>query len=716
MLVRSGKLADTMSRYLIWRIEENPAIELHYNTEVASVDGDGHLERISWRDGDSEQIVPHDIRHLFVMTGASPRTGWLEGCLALDNKGFVLTGHDLDRATLQEKAWPLSRPPQLLETSLPGVFAVGDIRAGNVSAWRRPSAKDRSRFTSCIRCWRRCRRSLEFELEGGAPRACPFATSKTIRRLERRFGERRFAFLQCGPILPADGMALAFPSPFIPVCRERVVSIQRQSEPAACLFPNQTKLLLSRSLAPYVAFGDEITFPIPEPDAAGPEILVTKNAAAGLNRYIYQAPIGYVSQPKQDKRNQSFVSAEVHQGGLGIGMIFLPCGVLREYFYRLPTTADRVDHPTLYEVLRISASASPSELRVAFKLRDLELKSAGVSHGQRVALERAFNIVGQPELRACYDVLLADPEAPAVFPYGGFGSLLVDGEPSRDGQTFFARRILAFSPDLRRRRFHVPLRKCDFYDDRALCRDMRRKLEVWLDPAALHTLWDRTWNQWKHLLGTKIEVEGTFVQSGKYRKRRGKWELFTRETALPSRLQVKLPLDFQLQMDSAITTYHRFGQYSRALDQIRLLLEHRAVERADLRRMCSELRIPADFDVAQISWRPDYDPFFYRQLSRRARRIYLFRDEYIFDVEKAVVVETPELGHATYVFAKPRSMDSFLALYTKIRKDDVRRNRNNTAERLGFLGRVIHGTNPRAWLKEVRQRVGEKIDVAGAIP
>ena len=182
--------------------------------------------------------------------------------------------------------------------------------------------------------------------------------------------------------------------------------------------------------------------------------------------------------------------------------------------------ADRVDHPTLYEVLRIPASASPSELRVAFKLRDLELRTAGVRHSERVALERAFNIVGQPELRACYDALLADPEAPAVFPYGGFGSLLVAGEPSRDGKTFFARRILAFSPDLRRRRFHVPLRRCDFYDDRALCRDVRRKLEFWLDPAALHTLWDRTWNQWKHLLGTKIEVEGTFVQSGKYRKRR----------------------------------------------------------------------------------------------------------------------------------------------------------------------------------------------------
>ena len=180
-------------------------------------------------------------------------------------------------------------------------------------------------------------------------------------------------------------------------------------------------------------------------------------------------------------------------------------------------------------------------------------------------------------------------------------------------------------------------------------------------------------------------------------------------------LEVKLPSDFQQQLETARTTYHRFGQYWRALDQIRLHLEHRAVERTELVRICSELRLPGDFDVCQISWRPDYDRFFYRQLSRRALRTYLFRDEYIFDVEKAVVVETPQLGHATYVFSKPRSMDSFLALYTKITKDDIRWNRNNAAERLGFLGRVIHGTNPKAWLKELRQRSGEGIDFAAAM-
>lgn len=499
------------------------------------------------------------------------------------------------------------------------------------------------------------------------------------------------------------------------ICSERVVKLHVQERSAACVLANQTKLLLSHTLAKAVTVGDEIRFPIPESDAVGPEILVAKKFAAGRMRCLYQAPVGYVSQPKQDNRSQYFVSAEVQQGGLGVGSIFLPCEILREYFYRLPHTAETAAHPTLYELLHIPPMAAPSELRVAFKLRDLELKSMSVPYAERAALERAFNIVGQPALRACYDSLLADREAPAIFPYGGFGTLLVGGEPSRDGRTFFARRILAFSPILQRRRFHFSLRKCDFYDDRALCRDARRKLEFWLDPVALQSHWDRTWNQWKHLLGTKIEVEGTFVQSGKYSKHGQEWALVTWEKALPSRMEVRLPADFPQQMQLAKSTYHRFGQCSRALDQVRLLLEHRAVERTELQRICTELRIPGDFEVTQISWRPDYDPFFYRQLSRRARRIYLFRQEYIFDVEKAVVVETPQLGHATYIFAKPRTMERFLALYTSTTKEDIRRNRDNAAEKLGFLGRVIHGANPRAWVKEIRQRLGEGTDVAEAM-
>jgi hypothetical protein len=466
-------------------------------------------------------------------------------------------------------------------------------------------------------------------------------------------------------------------------------------------------------MANYIGIGDEIAFPIPSGDEIGSELYVTKDAPSfGHSHDLYQAPIGYVSHPKLDKRGQHFVSAEVQDSRLGISAIFLACESLRDYFYRLRGAASQNNQPTFYEGLCIPASASPAELRLAYRLRTLELNTE--SHRERLPLDQAFNILAQPELRACYDALLIDPESPAIFPYGGFGSLLIRGERSRDGQTFFANRILSFSPELRHRRFHLPLRQCDFYEDRALCRDVRRKLEFWVDPALLHIHWDPTWNQWKHLLATKIEVNGTFVQCGKYSKRGERWELVRWETALPSRLAVQLPGDVEQQLEAAKTTYRRFGQYSRALDQIRLCLEHCAVEKTELQRMCAELRIPSDFDIAQISWRPDYDPVFYDQLSRRARRMYLFRGEYIFDLEKAVVIETPQLGHATYVFAKPRSMESFLVLYTQIAKEDIRRNRDNVGERLGFLGRVIHGMNPRAWLKEMRQRLGEKVDFASA--
>lgn len=140
ILVRSGKLADTMSRYLIQRIEQNPSIELHYQTEIVALEGNAHLERVTWKDRSSGETSVHDIRHVFIMAGASPRTEWLRGCLALDEKGFILTGRDLDFASAAANPaapggappWPLARAPQMLETSLPGVFAVGDVRAGNV--------------------------------------------------------------------------------------------------------------------------------------------------------------------------------------------------------------------------------------------------------------------------------------------------------------------------------------------------------------------------------------------------------------------------------------------------------------------------------------------------------------------------------------------------------------------------------------------------------
>ena len=132
MLIRSGRLADTMSRYLIRRIEESKAITLHTDTEIVGLEGNDRLDRVLCRNNKTAALDTRDIRHVFLMTGANPNTGWLAGCLALDERGFVKTGVDLAPADLTTAQWPLTRRPYLLEASLPGVFAVGDVRSGNV--------------------------------------------------------------------------------------------------------------------------------------------------------------------------------------------------------------------------------------------------------------------------------------------------------------------------------------------------------------------------------------------------------------------------------------------------------------------------------------------------------------------------------------------------------------------------------------------------------
>jgi thioredoxin reductase (NADPH) len=132
LLVRSKGLSDTMSNYLIRRIAETANITLRANTQIASLEGDGQLERVIWKTAPQNVLETHAIGHVFLMTGAVPSTHWLEGCIALNDKGFVRTGLDLSAADFSSAAWPAARLPQSFETNWPGIFAVGDVRCGSV--------------------------------------------------------------------------------------------------------------------------------------------------------------------------------------------------------------------------------------------------------------------------------------------------------------------------------------------------------------------------------------------------------------------------------------------------------------------------------------------------------------------------------------------------------------------------------------------------------
>ena len=504
-------------------------------------------------------------------------------------------------------------------------------------------------------------------------------------------------------------------NPLPNVARRLVVRTNPKGSKTECVFADGTAILVSNFLAPFICADNELLFPVElEAADAGTQIYIRSTNPEDRRRDVFQAEIGYATQSRKDKRDNLFVAAEVRGSYLGISAINLRCEALRDYFYvgNRRRVWDR--QPSFYELLRVSPSVSPAEMRLAFKLRSLELRTAHAPTADLRALERAFNTLAQPELRACYDALRNDPASPVLFPRGGFGSLLLAGDLSRDGKTFYASRILSFRPEQNFKQLHAPVRKIMFHKDYAIYRDSRRQIEILFDQTSLPLFWDSSWNQWKHLLGAKVGVKGPFIQSGKYQHRAGAWHLVKWETALASRLEVALPSNIVEQVAEARRLHHRFGEFAEALDQIRASLESVPIERGDLQKLCARLGMPGDFDVALITWKPDYDAFFYKQLSRRARCLYLFRSEYIFDLERTVVVETPRLGHATYLFFKPASMSEFLAIYCKVGREDILWNRSNVAERLGFLGRLIHGLKLGAWLKDLKARVGEIADYVEA--
>ena len=491
----------------------------------------------------------------------------------------------------------------------------------------------------------------------------------------------------------------------------RVLEIRPVESKLVCIGADGREFALSRLVGSNVRIGDELLVPASTgTTTADTEVYIRKPSMRRAD--VYQVKAGYAALPKQDRREEHFVRVQVPAGQLGINAIHLPCPVIRDYFFAANRRGSWPSQPTFYYVLRLPHDVTFKELRLAYRLRRMELQKQNASKAELATIERAYNMLADPDIRAMYDELLKDSSTPVAFPYSGFGSLLVQGEHPADGGVFFANRILAFMPERQHRTIPVPLRKLDYFDDYAILRDRRRKLEVLIDHQLLPLRWDPTWSQWRHLITGTVEISADFIHTGRYRKRGGEWKLIEWDTALPSRTELEMPEALAEDILRARRTHTRFGQYWQQIDRLRTHVQEIPTERGELSRLCWNLGLPGDFDVAQITWRPDYDPYYHEHLNKRSRTMYVFRDEYIFDLEKSIVVEVPQAGHATYVFTKPADVKQWVWEYAKTTRQDIRLNRDNIAESLGFLGRVVHGKNKAEWLKELRSRIGEPADYA----
>jgi curved DNA-binding protein CbpA len=361
----------------------------------------------------------------------------------------------------------------------------------------------------------------------------------------------------------------------------RVLELKPQDSKLAGATADGREFMLTRLIGSNVRIGDEMAVADSSGNStANTEVYIRKPSVRGADGYQLKA--GYAALPRQDKREESFVRIQVPAGQFGIDAVHIPRSVIRDYFFAVDRRASWAKQPTFYYLLRLPRDVTFKELRLAYRLRRMELQKENPSTAELATLERAYNLLADPGIRAQYDNLLRDATTPVAFPYSGFGSLIVRGERSADSGVFFANRILAFLPERRHRTVPVPLRKLDYFEHYAILRDHNRKIEVLIDHQLLPLRWDPTWSRWRNLISATVQISADFVHTGHYRRCGGEWKLIESETALPSRTELTVPDGLEEEILKTRTAHTRFGQYWKQIDRLRAHVEEIPTERDEL--------------------------------------------------------------------------------------------------------------------------------------
>ncbi len=492
----------------------------------------------------------------------------------------------------------------------------------------------------------------------------------------------------------------------LPVREQRIRALTSESGKIRCLTSNGESILVPELVGLRLQPNDIVSILSSDSTNTSPNLLVKRPGVARSTEMLF-ATVGRAVASSRRETGQC-VEVEVLHPNV-IEKLNLSTFAIREYFFAL--NGEDTPRDQLYEALSTHSSATLTELRLAWRLKSIEISLCADQTIKKAHVERAFNILANPALKECYDRLRRDDDALPVFPYGGCGSIIVEGRLIDDGKAFIGNRILAFKPEMAERKVSILLRSCEFLPDRIVFHDSRRKLEVWLDGGLLPGLnWDPSWNHWKHWIRSRLEVKATFVTSAKERFDQGERIVSKWSVALPSRLRVTVPEGLIADIECARAFHDLLGRHSDLIRQIVAQIDSCPAEHCLVEKWFQDFNAEPELRPQHVNWQPDYDDFYFEELRKRSKTWFLFREEYLFVWHKILIAEIPSLGHATYLFLRPKNLEEFLAEYAKTARDEVRRNRDEVASRLGFIGRVVRGRRKMRWLNEVLTRAGEQVE------
>ena len=354
-------------------------------------------------------------------------------------------------------------------------------------------------------------------------------------------------------------------------------------------------------------------------------------------------------------------------------------------------------------------NSTPTEIRLAYRVRLLELKTKGRESNRslQAQLARGLQILLDPDLRRDYLLLLEDADACVAFPPWTVGCLRAFGQ--KKGELFLVNELLSFSPCTEQRTVRLALRRFRFKGPEAVYRDARKRIVIRFDSSLLPMQWTYEWNTWAHLALGSVTVKAIFWQQTRFRRTENGFQPRIWSQPFQSTLALQNPSSVAPRFETARAFWRHFHPHADVIALLRARLEQEAIEAQQAAEWCHARGVRPPVEARWINWEPDYEEAFYRELAARAQAVYLFRNEYLFVFDQAVVSEIPQAGYASYIFRPNTLLDAFLRSYAQTTRHAIRTEPKNARTTLGYAGRIPHLKDLSVWIEKIGRTIASPV-------